>query len=232
MPELWERSSTETDKSWSAFIVFRDLGPSRTLIDAYRRVSSRPSVSKLTPMWYSWSSKFNWRDRANSYDSHIDNLRLSEVESAVRAVAVAESEIVDDDIIWKNRRASTRARMFDLGESMLIQAKEMMDYPVVQQKLVTADGTWIVMPAKWYDKQVAASIAKAGCELIRQSAGTINPPVENVDVGEIVVEERKASLPKWLKDVLESPVEVKTIDKPSDKPKVNGNGLYVGTGVQ
>jgi hypothetical protein len=65
--QVWERQPTETNKAWSAFLLFRDAVPAeRGLKEVAERLKiSVQAVGK-------WSAKYNWFERVAQYDSFID----------------------------------------------------------------------------------------------------------------------------------------------------------------
>lgn len=68
MPQVpeWERIETDTDKSWEAFVVYRDLGADRTL-DKVAKV-----LGKSNGLIERWSQKHEWVRRAGLWDAQED----------------------------------------------------------------------------------------------------------------------------------------------------------------
>jgi len=84
-PLLWDRRPDETDKSWAAFQLYRDLPVygegenKRTLAN----VASKLGYS--TPDYVErWSAKYNWVERASAFDTALGasamELRLADIE--------------------------------------------------------------------------------------------------------------------------------------------------------
>ena len=80
-PPPWERQSSDTPKSWAAFGVYRDLGPSRTLAAAAAELNR--SVALLAD----WSRAYSWVARAAAWDGEQDRLRTVAMQREVIAMA-------------------------------------------------------------------------------------------------------------------------------------------------
>lgn len=67
----WERQPTETDMAWEAFVVYRNLGPTkRSQVETAKVLSKHPGT--LTP----WSAEHQWVLRAHAYDQWVDRQNL------------------------------------------------------------------------------------------------------------------------------------------------------------
>ncbi len=66
----YERREGETTTAWAAFIVYRDLGTSRS----FRKVSK--SLGKSTAILGRWAGQNDWSGRCAAWDSKIDNIRI------------------------------------------------------------------------------------------------------------------------------------------------------------
>lgn len=75
-PELWERQSDETPTQWRMFVVYRDLGLTRTYAKTAEEIEKNASyVSKV-------ARQNNWRERAQAWDDYEDRMRrLGHIES-------------------------------------------------------------------------------------------------------------------------------------------------------
>ena len=72
MSEVWERQEGETSKAFAAFLLYRDLGRSRSLASA----SSIDGVNTVkTRQFQLWSSKYNWVKRCQAWDEAQDKIR-------------------------------------------------------------------------------------------------------------------------------------------------------------
>ncbi len=82
MPLEWERRPEESGRAYSAFVLYRDLGPTRSLAAAYA-ASRHPGggvAKKAASHWEEWSSAYDWVERAEAYDAHLEARRRAERE--------------------------------------------------------------------------------------------------------------------------------------------------------
>lgn len=68
MSEAWNRRSDETDAAWKAFCVYRDMGDERSITRALE-ASGKKAGNKRR--WETWSSQYNWVERARTWDASI-----------------------------------------------------------------------------------------------------------------------------------------------------------------
>lgn len=74
----WERQPNDTDKSFAAFIAYRDIGSDRSMKKAAEAIGV--SVMQVRE----WSSRDGWRWRAGAYDAYIDRMRVRQRVAEVR----------------------------------------------------------------------------------------------------------------------------------------------------
>lgn len=94
-PKPWERQPTDTQKSWEAFVVYRDFGTKRSL----KKVAEE--LKKSETIIGRWSGKHNWVERVAAWDEEQDRLIRIELTKDIGAM---------------------RKRHADLANSMLIKA--------------------------------------------------------------------------------------------------------------
>jgi hypothetical protein len=64
---VWDRQSGESSRSWSGFVVYRDLPPEeRTIQKVAETIQKTPSLVRR------WSAENNWVSRVSEYDQHLD----------------------------------------------------------------------------------------------------------------------------------------------------------------
>lgn len=103
LPE-WQMQPGESDDSFGAFVVYRELGPRRTLLVAatryaeadpnYRLLSAVDQSKRqeaLRRAFAEWSRKFDWVSRCRAYDAFLDAERVQANLDAMRN-QVAESQ--------------------------------------------------------------------------------------------------------------------------------------------
>jgi hypothetical protein len=85
-PAPWEQQPEETPRAYTAFCVFRDLGPRRTLAAAAAAYYQRTAAS-LERQVDKWSSAFRWVERAAAWDRHLDAEGRAAQEAARKEMA-------------------------------------------------------------------------------------------------------------------------------------------------
>lgn len=79
---IWERLPSDTDKSYEAFCIYRDMGAQRSLQKAWEQYQNS---TKTVPGYFKqWSVEHNWSDRVSMYQAYQNSVRES-VLSEVRA---------------------------------------------------------------------------------------------------------------------------------------------------
>lgn len=67
---MYDRLPEESSKAYDAFVVYRDLGVSRSIEIAWQRYSK--SDKRVPGYFKQWSATYNWVERAAAYDDHIE----------------------------------------------------------------------------------------------------------------------------------------------------------------
>ena len=78
-PHVWDRLPTETDKSYAAFLDYRDMGARRSVREAARRHHIKAlsdgeihgQENTTVSNWLAWSSKHKWVSRAIAREGWI-----------------------------------------------------------------------------------------------------------------------------------------------------------------
>ena len=65
--EIWERQDYDTDLSFRAFCIYRDMGADRSL----SKVASQ--LGKTSKGFGLWPGKMKWAERAAAYDNYLDH---------------------------------------------------------------------------------------------------------------------------------------------------------------
>jgi len=75
MAEPWERQPGESSKAFAAFRVFRDLGPRRSVAEAYRQKTGRVHARQASGNWNAVATRWLWQERARAWDDEQDRVR-------------------------------------------------------------------------------------------------------------------------------------------------------------
>lgn len=119
MADAWERRSDEPPRAYAAFRLYRDDGAHRTV----QGVRERAGVSERTIN--SWSSRYDWRDRALAWDDELarteDHARLEQARTMydqhrrVGRVAIAKALAALQNLPPDRIPAGAAARLLELG---------------------------------------------------------------------------------------------------------------------
>lgn len=82
--ELWDMQPCDTEKSFHAFCVYRDVGPRRTFQVAAKCLGKRPEyVAQLSE----WSRGHAWKQRTTAWDAYQDKVQCEAILEAKRQAA-------------------------------------------------------------------------------------------------------------------------------------------------
>jgi len=86
----WDRLPDEPTRWYDCFLVYRNLGTHRTIIDAYRYYrkckgcADASKIANASGDWYRSRALYDWDKRAALYDDYIIRQAEAEAEQAVR----------------------------------------------------------------------------------------------------------------------------------------------------
>lgn len=80
-PEPWDRQIQETSEQYSAFTVYRNMGPSRNYAKVARELSLSPGTIQ------SYAHDHNWMDRAGAWDYYQERIFQAELAERTREMA-------------------------------------------------------------------------------------------------------------------------------------------------
>lgn len=118
MADYWERIPGETDKSWYAFQIYRDLpvnapeGDTRSLAAVARKLNYKDEQ-----MCGRWSAKYRWVERARAYDRYKEQTAM-----VVREVGLQQYEQAVYEKLTMN------LAMFDVLAGKTMAAYMAMDF--------------------------------------------------------------------------------------------------------
>lgn len=94
MSNSWEWQSTDTDKSFEAFGLYRDMGVNRS----HESVANK--LGKSTALISRWSRKYNWVERVRDYDKAQAEAALKDREALLkkRRDEILENETSDYEL--------------------------------------------------------------------------------------------------------------------------------------
>lgn len=124
------RDSRESDEAWAAYLLYRDLGPGRTLAAAYRahvaRHSGGPGPKRpekgrseaptVPGSWKRWRVQWDWDGRAHAYDEQTE----ATVQAARTDAIVAHAQD------WAARRAEQKEADWRISVALRSKAEQML----------------------------------------------------------------------------------------------------------
>lgn len=139
---LWEQQPTDTDQSYSAFCVYRDLGVRRSLVEASRKyydLGDEPIAGtspKLRQM-KSWSATHNWVARANAYDLYLDEQARYEQLEAVKEMRRRHAAVASMALA----KAAERLRVASSESLSISDASRLLDLAVKIERLARGEAS-------------------------------------------------------------------------------------------
>jgi hypothetical protein len=109
-PDPWEQLVGESQRAYAAFCAYRDLGPERSLLKAFRQQKGKEAAKTTDGTWTGWSSTFRWSERVKAYDTAVEKKRRETLER--------ERE---------NRVREMRARAEATGKRLQTTAEKILD---------------------------------------------------------------------------------------------------------
>lgn len=94
----WERQPKETAKSYSAFVVYRDMKPDERSVGkaylVYRESIGTPTTN--TTPGYKWSMQHRWEERAAAYDAYLAKKLRNRLERRRLETAEKHADQLED----------------------------------------------------------------------------------------------------------------------------------------
>jgi hypothetical protein len=152
---MWQQQAGETAKAYSAFLDYCRMGPGRSLAKlcaSYRQKDGETTAeippTKLLRTLERWSSKYNWQQRIEAWETELQR---------------------QEQELWETRRQQVKEADWQAGEELRALAVRILDQTA--QFLKTTSRTarssrWNWMPRRWSgrSKQPASySARRLGC---------------------------------------------------------------------
>lgn len=195
----WERQDGETTKAFEAFAIYRDLGPDRSLDEAYHRYRGDKEAAKRrrAPRYFQvWSSKHRWVERCRLFDAHLEELALAKLEEE-----------------WIRRRNEVRETEWSISTQLLERLQAMLEHPITEELHEEDEATGvevtIIKPARWsYNtvRLVAESISKL--QRLATGQATNRSELSGPDGGPIHIREEELDLSDLTDDELATIEEI------------------------
>ena len=82
--EPWDQQPGEGSRAFAGFKVYRDMGPQRSLVKAFKEMTGK---DKSRGKFDIWSMQNDWVNRCEMYDRNVDQLGTIEKMKVVREMA-------------------------------------------------------------------------------------------------------------------------------------------------
>lgn len=153
MSQPWEfNQDLDTVKSFRGFVFYRDLGPMRSLEDAFNLYKPGEGRKPVSGFFNEWSAKGKWVERSRAYDAECDrvnredatadarkhqNDRIEQIRQMTESIAIARLStslrtaiIVRDTVEYMQNLATKNGKAIFDGE----QTKLLLDLIGIQNK--------------------------------------------------------------------------------------------------
>jgi len=78
----WDQRPGESSKQYKAFLDYLELGRRRSYDQAYRKTYAKPPHYRAPNFFRAWAHRFQWEDRAQAWDIHLEEeQRQAEIEA-------------------------------------------------------------------------------------------------------------------------------------------------------
>jgi hypothetical protein len=167
----WERQPHESQKAYLAYLVYRDLGPQRSLDAAALTRQGGQQVGKraATSHVFRWSSAWRWVERAASWDAYLQRER--------------DQVAAEQAALWEKRRLEERESTYSLSRRLREKVETALKMPLVQARIESVDGkpATIIEPLKYTLRDVVA-LARLAVDLAAEAlSGYGSQPTDPAD---------------------------------------------------
>ena len=134
----YDRQPNETDKSWAAFCIYRDMGRDRSLAKLQQERGDKGDKN-IQSILFKWSVKHSWVKRCSAFDDD---------ESEKVSIALQKERL--------NRRLQMEKQAWERRDKLIKKADTIARVPLLKPEM-SEDGTQIFMPTdKWSVKDAIA----------------------------------------------------------------------------
>jgi hypothetical protein len=164
----YDRQPTDTDKSWAAFCMYRDMGGERSLEKLGQKIGKR-SCRFL----YQWCSKHKWVERCRTFD----NEELEKRSIALRQLRLDRQRKMEEDA-WKRR------------DKLILKADYIVRIPVTKKETIKSeDGTTnIYTPTDKWSISDAIKFYRYADELGIFATGGDRPNMTEIDAVKVLAQ--------------------------------------------
>jgi hypothetical protein len=94
---IWVQRENESSKAYAAFLLYRDLGRSRSLVKAWALYKNGGKTKDMQGYFEQWSSKHEWVKRCRAWDAHQQKKDEDALEDLrqLKRVEIVNAELED-----------------------------------------------------------------------------------------------------------------------------------------
>jgi hypothetical protein len=147
----WDRLPDETDKAYTAFRAYLDLGRGRSIDKAFHAAHMGNSKSKRSqPHWSAWSSRFNWVDRARAYDKHLIDKAFAEAEDCITSARTSLMEAAQQMVLLLQDHAQGKIQLDRLQHDSILEILNRAGITTIDKHEFEGKGSGVVYPVFHY----------------------------------------------------------------------------------
>ncbi len=132
-----ERRASESSPAFEAFVLYRDLGPSRSINSVARELHKSASLIGR------WSAKYRWIERVDEWDRHQDERRRAAESAAIDQMSHRHADAVQVQIQALMAPATALVRRLEEDPALLskLETKELAHLVSVRAAAIEALGS-------------------------------------------------------------------------------------------
>lgn len=131
MSNPWERQQYESQQSFEAFQIYRDLGEERSITKVAQKCNKNRSLIAR------WSTQHNWVERAAAYDQYMDQQALKAEERERKKMAKRHAEIA----MKFQEKIKKRLKTLDPEELSTYDLMKWLEISVKVERLARGEST-------------------------------------------------------------------------------------------
>lgn len=132
--ELWEQQPGEGDKPWEAFVLYRDMGASRS------QQAVADKLGKSTNLIYRWSSRWNWAERISAWNNENDRIMRQDQISEIAEMRKRHAELA----VAMVEKAKAALEQMELSEMKPADISRFADAAVKIERLSRGDTSEVI----------------------------------------------------------------------------------------
>jgi hypothetical protein len=157
----WEPVKGESASAYAAFVLYRDQGIGRTVMDLERTIEEMgdPNVSRKTLQ--NWKEAHNWESRIKEYDADIARVRKSEEDKQTRRtaayIAQQKRKRLDENLVLASLLKAKAAEMLKHPTQRVV-SESMSEVKDKDGRVIAQIIQQTIEPNRWSQRDMALMI--------------------------------------------------------------------------